>query len=320
MKDLVFYHADCADGFGAAFAAWLRLGDSAEYVPVKYGQFETAADLGMKFDPQFGERKVFILDFSFNRPVMDYLFRVAEHVTWLDHHKTAFEMWCRKAPDLFFTTHKESDQRKIIVLDDCKSGALLAWEHFHPNKTVPMMIQHIDDRDRWQFRLENTREFSAALFARRPWSFEDWHRMFVQTYVPHGGSTSEMLRLYHEGHAILRAHDQDVVSAVKQARKCKLRVTINDDPKKVPVSIDYHGLAVNCPPSLSSDVGHALAKQCGAYGLCWSLDKDGVAQCSLRSTGDYDVSAIAKCYGGGGHRNAAGFRTTFDELKTILGL
>jgi nanoRNase/pAp phosphatase (c-di-AMP/oligoRNAs hydrolase) len=28
---------------------------------------------------------------------------------------------------------------------------------------------------------------------------------------------------------------------------------------------------------------------------------------SLRSVGDFDVSAIAKIYGGGGHKNAAGF-------------
>ncbi|KKK83930.1 hypothetical protein LCGC14_2788440, partial [marine sediment metagenome] len=29
---------------------------------------------------------------------------------------------------------------------------------------------------------------------------------------------------------------------------------------------------------------------------------------SLRSAGDFDVSAIAKQYGGGGHKSAAGFR------------
>lgn len=27
MKPLVIYHANCTDGFGAAFAAWLKLGD-----------------------------------------------------------------------------------------------------------------------------------------------------------------------------------------------------------------------------------------------------------------------------------------------------
>jgi hypothetical protein len=29
---LVFYHANCSDGFGAAFAAWLILGTTAKYV------------------------------------------------------------------------------------------------------------------------------------------------------------------------------------------------------------------------------------------------------------------------------------------------
>lgn len=37
MKTYVLYHAHCADGFGAAYAAWLKLGNDAQYVPVKYG-------------------------------------------------------------------------------------------------------------------------------------------------------------------------------------------------------------------------------------------------------------------------------------------
>lgn len=30
MKPIVIYHANCTDGFGAAFAAWLKLGNEAE--------------------------------------------------------------------------------------------------------------------------------------------------------------------------------------------------------------------------------------------------------------------------------------------------
>lgn len=33
MKPLVIYHANCADGFGAAFAAWLKLGDGIDLCP-----------------------------------------------------------------------------------------------------------------------------------------------------------------------------------------------------------------------------------------------------------------------------------------------
>ncbi len=36
-KSVVLYHADCNDGFAAAYAAWVALGEDEEYVPVKYG-------------------------------------------------------------------------------------------------------------------------------------------------------------------------------------------------------------------------------------------------------------------------------------------
>ena len=45
-----------------------------------------------------------------------------------------------------------------------------------------------------------------------------------------------------------------------------------------------------------------------------------MANVSLRSVGDYDVSAIAKTFGGGGHRNAAGFEVALDRLKFIDGV
>ena len=38
--------------------------------------------------------------------------------------------------------------------------------------------------------------------------------------------------------------------------------------------------------------------------------KEDTIMFSLRSIGDFDVSAIAKQHGGGGHKNAAGFQTS----------
>ena len=34
----VLYHAGCDDGFGAAYAIWLKYGNQADYIPVQYGQ------------------------------------------------------------------------------------------------------------------------------------------------------------------------------------------------------------------------------------------------------------------------------------------
>ena len=61
MKPLVIYHANCTDGFGAAFAAWLKFGDEAEYRACHYGQ-ECFQD-----GETVHNREVYILDFSFPR-------------------------------------------------------------------------------------------------------------------------------------------------------------------------------------------------------------------------------------------------------------
>lgn len=333
-KPLVIYHDNCADGFGAAFAAWLILGDDADYVPAHYGQ---------EFEPSYlsdiEERVVYILDFSFPREEMDRLFGSAERVTWIDHHQTAFEMWCGGIPESGeYKERRINIEESMIILDNNKSGAMLAWEFFHPSKPVPMLIQHIDDYDRWQFKIDGTKEFNKALWSYAPWTFEQWRNEFLPADIGKRGLTFDQTARYSglrkEGAAILRAHNQNVQSVVKDgARKCKLWVDAVADTVKLQaagkehgvdwvyshdsVAFPYPGLAANCPPHLTSDVGHELATQSGTFGLCWCLSKEGmVAKCSLRSNGDYDVSAIAKAFGGGGHRNASGFEV---PVATLLG-
>ena len=336
MKPLVIYHKSCADGFGAAFAAWLKLGDDAEYVPMQYGKIDFDFEGGF-FNLGSHEadnpctfiagRDVYILDFSFPHPIMDAIFRNAKRVVWLDHHKTAFEMWCPefyKAPagsHEFGETHYLG--RHYIKLHETKSGAYLAWEYFHPGTEVPLFIKHIDDYDRWQFKIEGTKEFNKALWSYTPWSFEQWYHFFAHEHL------IGRPEFYSEGRAILRAHNQNVQSVVKgAARKCSIIPAIinSSDSYKAPWvwwhdeehgdTCGANGLAANCPPHLQSDVGHELANQSGTFGLLWFIDKGNVCRCSLRSNGDYDVSAIAKAFGGGGHRNAAGFQI---DIQTLLG-
>lgn len=323
MKPLVIYHANCTDGFGAAFAAWLKLGDEAEYLPMEYGR-SVGANL-----PMFEDRDVYILDFSLPREQMDWLFQHAKRVVWLDHHKTAFEMWCKGVPEKGWIcqrlncTEDNPSGNVHIELNNNKSGALIAWEYFHPITKVPMLIQHIDDRDRWQFKLEGSKELHAALASYKPWTFEMWEAHFLVGDIRFGA-------LKDEGAAILRAHNQHVQSALKQARACEIRwgeiFATADNTPAVRKGFEVGGyskgfaetrigLAANAPAFLASDLGHELALKSCTFGLVWSMAGDGQVHCSLRSNGDYDVSAIAKVFGGGGHRNAAGFST---DINTLL--
>jgi len=163
------------------------------------------------------------------------------------------------------------------------------------------------------------------MWSHAPWSFEQWRGWLFQfDHNLDGPYISDLAAapFIKEGTAILRAHDQNVQSVVNGgARACAFGVQtgVIQSYGSPPAQEGFlaQGLAANCPPHLTSDVGHALAVQSGTFGLCWRLSKEGMtAECSLRSNGDYDVSAIAKAFGGGGHRNAAGFEV---PIATLLG-
>jgi oligoribonuclease NrnB/cAMP/cGMP phosphodiesterase (DHH superfamily) len=306
---IVFYHKNCADGFGAAWAAWKKFGDRAEYRAVQYGEAVHPADM---IDLVSG-RDVHILDFSFPRPVMELIFTHADHVTWLDHHKTAFEMWGVPSEQqvLVQTEHTHGDAGNPVLcyikLDMNQSGALLAWKHYSPNEYIPSPIIYIDDHDRWQFKHESTKQFHAGLMASKPWSFEQWDMMRY-----------DYSDIISDGSAILKAQDAIVAGLVNSAAPCWIGRLIEylDEFKQEKWIDRLDGLVINSC-LYQSELGHELATTSGTFGLVWFMDKDGAAICSLRSNGDYDVSAIAKALGGGGHRNAAGFRVDLPTISRI---
>jgi uncharacterized protein len=305
MKPLVIYHDNCTDGFGAAFAAWMKFGEDAEYLPMSYGA------LTGEMNDKVRDAEVYVLDFSFSKLQMNYLFRYAANIVWLDHHKTAFEMWCpAHGYDLFTQGEIVTDSKPIgchIVLDNNKSGALLAWEFFHPDADVPQFIRNIDDRDRWQFKLEGSKEVHAFLQSIKPWTFEKWERLLSMPEPEWNGAVLA-------GEGILRVQEQNVQQMAKQARKCCIWKHCGDvlDERN---EFEENGLAANACLH-QSELGHELANMSGTYGLIWYFNAAGRINCSLRSNGAYDVSAIAKAFGGGGHKNAAGFET---DAATLLG-
>jgi len=133
--------------------------------------------------------------------------------------------------------------------------------------------------------------------------------------------------IYREGAAILLAHQQDVKTIVDVGiRDTRIEIVVPNngpEPSQLPSAADgykrwFDGKSANCPPHFASDVGHELANFSGTYGLCWYVGRDGKVKCSLRSNGGYDVSAIAKSFGGGGHRNASGMEVTIETLLSWL--
>lgn len=274
---IVFYHAKCSDGFGAAFAAWLALKDSAEYVPCSYG--DTPPDVQGK--------RVYILDFSFERSVMVTLERSATELILLDHHKTAKEnlsgFHCRCGK---------------ITFDLERSGARMAWEYFHPELPPPAMIEHIQDRDLWTWKLHGTREYLAAL-DHEGYDFKRWLDVLQM-------NSTQQLQFMERGRAM-----NDQFQALCEE--------IADVQSAIPVVLQGQtGLMVNASPQFTSEVGNLLALRSGTFGLVWRLDKlDGI-KVGLRSVAPFDVEQIARKFGGGGHPQASAFRIPVSQLPDLL--
>jgi oligoribonuclease NrnB/cAMP/cGMP phosphodiesterase (DHH superfamily) len=301
MTAVVFYHANCTDGFGAAFSAWKVLKQNAEYIPIKYGQINSLNDVDLL--GKLEGRDVFILDFSFPLEVMNYILGSARHVTWLDHHKTAFEMWVPEKPFADDSFYEFKTPTSYILLDNSRSGARIAWDHFVGDE-VPRLIMHIDDYDRWQFKNSNTKAFGRALRAMEPWSFDQWENKL--NWAEHGETYLEIIEL---GQALLDDHSNRVKNALKSKRACIIPTADSI----------YAGAAVNAGPDMASDVGHELAKETGTFGLVYYIGSELTVKCSFRSNGAYDVSKLAKHFGGGGHKNAAGAEISVTQLLHFLG-
>lgn len=285
IEAVIVYHANCLDGFAAALAAWLKYGDNALYLPARY---DNEDDIRTVLQHCQSHREVIIVDFSFPLDVLKQIEDLSKFVTMLDHHKTAFEMFNAPLETLF----EERAAEHYYFLDNTKSGCLLTWEYFWTDP-APLAFQHIDDRDRWQFKMHGTKEFNAALW-NHPRNFAAWWKLFW----PAGGP-----QLYQEGEALLKAQANHVEAAVKRARPVVL--------------LGQKGLIVNSDQDIS-EIGHALCSLNNTFGMIWHINSTGNVACSLRSNGDYDVSAIAKQFGGGGHKNAAGFKLTVEQLAGLL--
>lgn len=275
MQTLVVYHANCLDGFAAAFAAWLKLGDEAEYLALRHGD---AA-------PDVTGRCVYVLDFCFEREVLARMAAQAERLVVLDHHRT----WQEKVGDF-------SPRSGLVHFDMNKSGARLAWEHFHASEP-PALVRFVEDQDLWRWAYPETAAFMMALGV-EPRTFAAWKAVSEM-------AAAEVERFIERGRGMRAKFDAMCANIVADAFE---------------IQIDgVAGLAANAPGEMVSHVGNLLATRSGTFGLAWRVDNARIVRCSLRSNAPFEVEPLARRFGGGGHAQAAAFSLPLERLPELVG-
>lgn len=260
-KNFLLYHAECPDGFGAAWAFWKKYGNDITYIPVKHGKRVPKMPPGSQ---------VTIVDFSYSRQAIEDLRKIHKKVVVIDHHKSAqYEL--------------EGLSDTIFNMD--KSGAIMAWEYLFDDVPIPTLLRYIQDRDLWQWKLENSREINAFIDT-VPSEFFEWEMLSNK----------------------LENNFSSVISAGKVVLK-NIKLQVDEICSQARI-IKFDGHEIPCANSviLQSEIGHQLLQLYPdrPFSVVWHVDDQNLVGISLRSRGDFDVSELARKYGGGGHKAAAG--------------
>lgn len=285
MNKLVIYHANCYDGVTAAYVCYRALDmafegmqPSVDYLPLNYSDPP----------PDVKGKDVYIVDFSFKREIMRQLAYDANNLVCLDHHKTAQEALEGLAKEILIETGKDI----TIVFDMNRSGAGIAWDYFFKESSRPDLVNYIEDRDLWKFTLPNSKEYNAFIQ-----SFDiNLHTWIYELSGKFNINDPNTLEI---GKALLRLENKYVKQIVANAKL---------------IQIDMCTIPHVQTSILMSEVCDQLLKDYPDYShVAYSFQrKDGKIQYGLRSRPSFDCSVIAKKFGGGGHKQAAGFELDKD--------
>lgn len=309
---VIFHHYPCVDGIAAAsialnFALLLPT-PSIHLIALSYDDIPSLFPLSQHLNDLLSGSDVLIVDFSFPAVHLRSLSLICNSVLVIDHHKSACDQLVEFTatpvsgfnPDKWARANSHHLYPNVFYTFSFRaSGALLTYEQLFPFTNVPPLIHRVSDRDLFTFHFQDTRYIHHFLANTIPtvedlsvdsyFSFMHW---LAQTYIPEF--------IVKEGMTIDNYHSSTLFPSIISSTLRFIKILKHED---IPT--------ITCPPILASDCLHALyTDHCpNAPFVASFYPTNSRLNFSLRSRSPdgADVSAIAKQFGGGGHKHAAGF-------------
>jgi len=281
--DYILYHANCQDGWVAAYIAAKKWPD-ATLVPLSYGL--SAEQLDKVFQATF-HKNVIMVDYSFpSRNMMEELGFRCSSLRVYDHHISKKEVL---------------EGLDFAVFDNERSGAGLAWDYLFGKDSGhkldlyflprPWWVNYTEDQDLWKWKLPDGRVVNAYLMV-QPRTIAAWKRIErMQVNEAFQLGVGAQARNEFDVHGLFNTVQEGVFHGHKTG-------------------------VVNTSVAVS-EVGEAIYTSGYAVALSWYERADGQVSFGLRST-TVDVGTIAKEYGGGGHKASAGFEISVERARQLL--
>lgn len=207
----------------------------------------------------------------------------------IDHHKTAIE-----SPILQQIKEEIPDN---IVLSNEHAACRLCWEFFYPKVKVPTAVKYLSQYDAWQ--LDGEYDWDNIVLP-----FQMGIRL-QETDPTKSNVMTDFLDLYSQS---------NVASTIQDGRIVLQYQTLEHKKNMANNAFEYRWksftfLCINSTHSNSQLFDSMYDPEKHDFMCRFCLNKNQEVSVSIYTTRpDKDASEIAKRFGGGGHRKAAGFK------------
>ena len=291
----IIYHSGCFDGF-TGFYLFTKSG-KMEKKPVVYPDYPSTD----KVPPGIEGKNVISIDVAYKPWIVEKIAKKANKFLFIDHHITHQ----RAIQSLQLPVPHEV----VYQIDRC--GATLVWEYFFPNKPKPEFVKMIEDNDLGRWQLPDTLNFIAGLEVKHRLKpnfdiLRSWDNLLAPSYLKkliirgrhYNEYKTKMINLQSRRAEFLKFPSKKLI------KKLKL-----DIPSRRVGVLNGGGVSVSL-------VGKKIAEDSNCeYALIWrySLSEKKFIF-SFRSIST-DVEVVARAFGGGGHKLAAGAAISGAGLK-----
>ena len=289
---IVIYHIRDLDGHSSG-AICKRKYPDAILVGFDYGQ-----DVYQKLEraeiTNLSEHHVIMIDVSMKMPEMFELSKKCKSLTWIDHHISAIKE--------YEAAKQDAPANFITVLENGIAACEVGWKYLFPNEKTPRAIELLGQYDTW-------RNQDKELWENQILPFQFGMRMKCsspETFPMHLLESTPVLSSVSKGLDVEKIIDTGNIILEYQR-------TMNEAACRASFEFEFEGLRAIClnGGGFNSDVFKSVYDP-EKHDIMMPFRFAGTQKewvFSMYSTKpEIDVSVIAKKWGGGGHKGAAGFQ------------
>lgn len=344
-KYAIISHKNCNDGKAAAYVFNMfrnfEIPFEDFYFLAHTGEVEyDLRELGL-FEALKEKEELWVLDFSLPLDLIERLLKDYPnlYIREVDHHKTFKERSPEKTPGTtnmilkaLRRNHETGEERAydsdfrecyervsryeyrfnqnvcgavltFIYLTELEEGVRFSTdadiEEFIEEGSVPDWLLYIQDRDIWTWKHASSAPYTEAFFD---------ETTDVKAFLEDQLWEERTEELVILGKSLLKRKQNQVEQLAQQAWGCSYRM---------PDGSVARGLMVNCNGFFTSDLCNCLLKNSVNIDFAIGVEYNGnYWKCGIRSLSAFDTTVISSALGGGGHKNASGFRmNTWKELE-----